>query len=375
MENTDVPSVGGDLTLATILTLCIAISIPLNLVAIVYFWTQNTGRKNGVFFNRLYMMVAGTDSLICLLQLPTIDSLFHRRRSREWLFDNHYFCMCWAALNETSVVLSIFLVALLSICRLILLKYPSQQLPPYMAPIILACFIILHCVVIPPLFSIDYLNARPSESGNFMCYLCGNFETTTEMNETYIGKDDLVRYLIVQSVRSSLAGFPFFPILLSFCISMILLKRSKRRVGTTASVKRQDKASGTIILFTSVYVVCNVPLTIYVIYLTSLVANLVSRANKIVTNRITLSEYGATFSGSYFERHYVWIIGINLSTVLNSTLNPILYIWRMKNFRDFLISKRTTFRNSIISSNYTAKDTGPASVENISPVSVRNTRL
>ena len=362
MQNkADTPSVEADVTLATFLSLCIIISFPLNLIALGYFKSQRTGRKNGMFFNRLYMIVAATDALICILQIPTIDSLFHGRNSRAWLFDNKYFCKCWAALKETSVALSIFLVAILSISRLILFKFPNTQLPPCIGWILPSGFMIVHCIVIPPLFAIKYLNARPSESGNFMCYLCGYFEMINEKNETYVSTEHLVNYMVVQSVRTSFAGFPFFPICISFCISMVLLKRSRNRVSTTASVRRQERASSTIILFTSLYVVCNVPLTVYTIYLTSLVADLLHRSSKRVDNRIMFSEYEATFSKSYFERHYIWIIGVNLSIVFNSTLNPILYFWRMKKFRQFVINLRNAKHKISTSSidsnpNMSAKD-------------------
>jgi len=157
--------------------------------------------------------------------------------------------------------------------------------------------------------------------------------------------------MVVQSVRASFSGFPFFPIFLSFCVSLLYLKKTRSRVATTASVKRQEKASSTIILFTSLYVICNVPVTVYAIYLTSLVADLLNKASRSVSNEITFTEYKATFSGTYFERHYVWILGVNLSVVLNSTLNPILYIWRMRRFRDFVINMGFTPGKTSSSSN------------------------
>lgn len=326
-----------DVTLAAILAFCVMISVPLNLIAFWYFRNKREQRTNGIFFNRLYMIVSATDALICIMQLPTIDSLFNSRKSRTWTFDDHYFCKFWAAVKEVSVVLSIFLVAILSISRLHLLRRPNKQLPQTMPYILPLGFVLFFCAIVPSLYSISYLNARPSESGSFMCYLCGYFETKNGTEGIiYIVQADLEKYMVVQSVRTCFAGLPFFPILISFAISMILLKKTKGRVSTTASIRRQERASSTIILFTSLYVVCNVPLTIYVIYLTSLVADLLHKTRNSETKTLNYSEYVATFSGSYFERHYVWILGVNLSIVLNSSLNPILYIWRMKNFRKFI---------------------------------------
>ena len=328
-----------DVTLAVILAVCVTISVPLNLIAFGYFRNKREQRKNGLFFNRLYMIASATDALICVMQLPTIDSLFNRRNSRTWTFDNDYFCKFWAAVKEVSVVLSIFLVAILSISRLHLLKQPNRQLPPSLPCILPLGFVLFFCAIIPSLYSINYLNARPSESGSFMCYLCGYFQTKNGTGGvSFIAQADLEKYMVVQCVRTFFAGLPFFPILLSFSISMVLLKRSRSRVSTTASIRRQERASSTIVLFTSLYVVCNVPLTIYMIYLTSLVADVLYKTRSSVTRTLNYSEYEATFSGSYFERHYVWIIGVNLSIVLNSSLNPILYIWRMKHFREFIMN-------------------------------------
>lgn len=360
MNGTDAPSRILDSTLATILTICVLFSVPLNSIAFIFFYQQKAKRKNGIFFNRLYMAVTLIDALICILQLPTIDSLYHGRESRRWTFNNTQFCKFWAATKETALALSISLVAVLSISRLCLLKYRSRQLKPSLAIWLPVGFLIVHATVIPVFYYTKYLNARPSESGNFMCYLCGYFEIKNETNYEYIEQHYLVTYMVVQSIRAALAGLPFFPIFISFCISLHLLRRSRNKVSAKSSVKRQDKASSTIILFTSMYVICNVPLTLYVFYLTSLVAGLVADATNDPLQQISLLEYEATFSGSYFERHYVWILGVNLSSVLNSTLNPIVYVWRMRNFRDFLFS----FKDSKVNSNLSTPGPETCKAEN-----------
>ena len=93
---------------------------------------------------------------------------------------------------------------------------------------------------------------------------------------------------------------------------------------TTPPQEMQRRAGVTIILFTLLYLICNVPVVV-VILMYALVF-------------IRGIPYTHVFS-SVFLYWYSWVVIYIIGVALNSTLNPLLYLWRMHHFRDFILNR------------------------------------
>lgn len=99
-----------------------------------------------------------------------------------------------------------------------------------------------------------------------------------------------------------------------------LRKDKNKNQGHGLKVKRD--ASLTILVFTSVYAVFNIPTAIcYVFHLVKM------------DSGQTLSSYFMFDKPGYYFHNFL----LNLSIPLNSTINPLVYLARMKAFRCFLL--------------------------------------
>ena len=117
---------------------------------------------------------------------------------------------------------------------------------------------------------------------------------------------------------------PILPIMISCGVSVYKLKSSKPHSGQQVIVyqglpgiiKKKRYATITLILFTMVYIVFNVPLC--VIYIIQTISDHTG-------NNIFSFEYPNFYFTNFIH---------TLSVPLNSALNPVIYYYRMKNFRN-----------------------------------------
>ena len=115
-----------------------------------------------------------------------------------------------------------------------------------------------------------------------------------------------------------------------------MFQAGTRRGCTHNAIKRHTDASLTVVIFTFVYVICNVPMLVYLAKLKSLTYKMMSTVNTGVPFK---EEYDKLFlTMSEFERYYVWLLVFDLPTGLNSAFNPLIYYCRMLPFRTFIRS-------------------------------------
>ena len=140
----------ADYTIGTVLLICTVIGVPANLASCYYFLTSKARNTNAIFFNRVYSIISVVDCLICAIQFPVIDVFFNGRVGR--LFENEYFCDGWVVVKSTLAQTSVFLVAVLSVSRLLVLIYPRKQLSPvaaWVAPAICCSFSVFGMCICP----------------------------------------------------------------------------------------------------------------------------------------------------------------------------------------------------------------------------------
>ena len=131
---------------------------------------------------------------------------------------------------------------------------------------------------------------------------------------------------------------PVLPILISCFISIVELHK-QTDVGSKRSV------TITVVLFTVIYILFNVPFVTYFI---------IAHVDRFSDFKYKIFEFEKP---SYNLRSFV----VSISVMLNSAVNPMLYLFRFKRFRLFLVKviknqrKSYVFKDSSYSENVTRK--------------------
>ena len=113
----------------------------------------------------------------------------------------------------------------------------------------------------------------------------------------------------------------------------------ERSEAVHACAAQHKHASTTVLLFTSMYLLCSVPT---ILYLISVIYQQLELGFYSSDGGITFNEFRRTrtiknFAGTSSLNYYWFILGLLLPIVVNSTLNPAIYCWRMHAFRRFIL--------------------------------------
>ena len=241
------------------------------------------------------------------------------------------FCGCWTVLYAMLLEMSVFMVAMISLSRLILLMNPTVSLTVKYSWIIPLgyCLVTISIKVIYTALNITTYSFVPPLMACVFLALDG---TATGEGEPMVNLPNELVLAVTETVQT---GFTALPISLCSALSLWLLWRSKKnskQVGGT--VKKQEEATKTVIIFTVMYVVCNIPIFIYNIFFW--VWNLsIDRTNVYMTYSRFMESYLEVYS-TVFLTSYSSIVVSRVFPAINSTLNPVLYYWRMEKFRVFL---------------------------------------
>jgi hypothetical protein len=125
------------------------------------------------------------------------------------------------------------------------------------------------------------------------------------------------------------------PIIATFSLAVFLvIVLRKNQVSRMNKYKRQ--AAVTMVIFTTLFLVCNLPCLL----------------NNILWFMTEMwYEYPEPFYQGKFMFFYSWLISDVVCTVLNATLNPVLYFCRMKGLRNWFKSRESSmFRGSFMQS-------------------------
>ena len=130
------------------------------------------------------------------------------------------------------------------------------------------------------------------------------------------------------AVNLVMVGLPAILTFITLLVSIIKLHKTAKKSAASHSLssprakvieKWKHKASVTIAMFTTLFLVCNIPLFM------NLMHNM--------TTRFFGVEYPGVYFSTRFMFWYSWHIAKMESVVVNAALNPLLYYSRMKSFR------------------------------------------
>ena len=271
----------------------------------------------------IYISVTAVDTVLCLCALPVALSYFNTRNPT--LFTSLIFCNMWHLVYKTLSSMSIFCVATLSITRTYFLLRPFKSISQKLVVASLVSYFLFQCVA----STIIYW-----EQGGLWMYFSMFAECSFATNVTKFEK-------LGDVILNMCHTFPIFPIILSCFISIFALMGSVREGRSAEQNQEKRYASVTIVMFTVIYAVFNIPSSFLNLYQ--------------LFDKVGLDEKLAFDKLGYFS-NFVW----SLSIPLNALCNPILYIIRMKNLRAALLTT-ITGKNSRESDDYVTARTEMAS--------------
>ena len=260
--------------------------------------------------------------MISILILPlAIPYILYNRQG--WLLETSpVFCTNWGMLWYVLLVLTIFLVAMLSITRTIQIVCPFRNLRKKAVIGVILGYLVVLIVqsTIPMWFKKVY-------------------EYDWRMSNYCVWRNDFLKlhsgaaYHAYTQIIFFETYFPIFPILISCFLSISSLKSSENSAYNQAN----REVTITIILFTLIYMVCNLP-------------QVVMHFITIIGQSIDSTQNFMDWDKPYF---YWFKFYMTLLVPINSALNPILYLWRMKKMREStrnIIKRCVKVANQTISS-------------------------
>ena len=302
---------------SSISVFCFCLGVPVNLFSVAYFVSKN--KKRPTYVCLLYIFMNIVDLMICLFCLPM--AMTNLSNGKELFFSVSFLCSSWGYLWQILIRLSVFAVGLMSICRTISLSLPFLVLTKrhLLIPAIIYSAILLVQQSIPWWFGKRY---------NFWNSICAwsiwfKFKTT-EYKVMHM-------FLILMPFI-----LPLFPIVISCLISVVKLKTTvthfdsgNTKVGhehAARAKKNKRSATITIIVLTVAYIVFNVPYCL--LMLDELVVSLSEGKANIIR-----AWFNSSRTPYYLE---IYSFFAQYSIPLNSTMNPVIYILRIKSLRCYI---------------------------------------
>ena len=308
----------ADVTIATLLITCFMFGSVLNIITILYFGKlvrrglavrrdQRTSKK--LLYNGLYFLNSLNDFMICFTVLPVAVSLL-QDRDGAW-FDNFTFCTIWGALWEILPYISIMYVMVLSLTRTFHLLLPLREIRIRVIALIISLYT-LFCVTRSLVPAFSHLGVYTFHKDSVYC-----FEWARLRYSSY------VRFAEYSDVIQ--LSVPLPPILIACTVSTLVIywNRSNTSMSANKTGALQRHASHTIIFFTLLYIVLNIPV----------IALCVLYTGVFVNNQVYHRVFNTRFL-YWYSWNCIYILGVTL----NANLNPVIYFWRMNNFRSYVRS-------------------------------------
>ena len=304
LVDTDVDAIYTKTVGVILILLCSCGGVTLNLFAFSYF------RKKYNIFNTIFRLVTALDVLICCLAfLPGVSYLANRH---PMAFSFQPLCEVWGLLWRFVTAFSAHLVGVMSVVRTYKLYCPCRIVSYRAVYCIVAAdftFLVMLGLTVPVLgVHQAFVGAWACCSPNFPTSII----TSMDAKSFFMAKLPVLCILV-----------PVAIITVSYVACLLKIWKQKRKMH---KVQRRDtllfKSAGTIIAYTSAYLVCHLP---WVGFLSHLIYSGYSGK--------TLQEASTQ---PWWVLPYLSNLAYILSIPLNSCTNPLLYMWRIMAFRRYL---------------------------------------
>ena len=273
--------------------LCFLVGFPGNCLSLIYFIRT----KKRSLPTLLYITACCIDIVSCVIHLPVAVNLLNKRN--PGLLGNKVFCLVWHAIFVYVQLMSMFVVMMLSVTRTIVILFPFYKIRKRSVfTSIAAAFLFVVVGNTTDIYSGEYFYSK----GLSYCVFHG---------QTFIQHV----YRTVYSVWTGITPVMVFSAMLTASLKL------RTRNNMSNGRKKHRNAVMTMIYFAVVFLVCNI--------LTFLNLALYNYAE--ITKDTSVYSYDNKFL--FF---YSWTLSDIFCTVLNGSLNPILYVFRFKEMRVWL---------------------------------------
>ena len=277
---------------------CFLIGTPLNIISNAYFYTKKQSNNNSTNF--IYSLISATDTIICVLSLAPMMSYI--LAGKPGIFGWSLSCTLWDIIMEVCVRYSLFLVAVLGVCRTRALLSPLRLYSKrYVLWVTVGFFLaLLLQETLPPIALQEFATYVPQR---LSCHFFGleavftPLQSMIFMTVTFFGEIGIP--VLVGGVAGGLSIY-------------ILLVRRDKYDNTVTEVQKKNKreATKTIAIVSGLCVLLNSPIVFISILFTS--GAQVTMNTIVVATDITSS-----------------------LVVLNSLFNSLVYFARIRRMRVF----------------------------------------
>ena len=287
------PLYWADILLCFAYILCLIVGVPGNLVAVKYFI------REGRMTSYLFLSTAVVDLLaLAVKSIPISISLIYHRQ--PGMYSNNVACNVLGMFQNGTIMASVFIVAVLSSTRTYSLVFPLKIFKRRRVGVCMVVYFLILTVheVLPVL--LNKLQFTYS-SEDVICWDAGAWSMY----------DDVVDSLFL--------ALPIIPITICCIVSCHQVYFASKNSISQSRLK--SSATITIILYTITYIIFNTPNFVnYVLW------NITSIAH----------EWPGPHYSSLFMQYYSWNISGELCLVINSAVNPLIYLLRIQRYRDWV---------------------------------------
>ena len=278
----------------------IVIGLVGNTCAACYFWK----RRQKSIHDLLYLSVTSVDIITVILSVPLAVSLLNDRQ--PMLFSYSVFCTGWKLLMLFTVRISMFLTMMICITRTLAMKYPNRPIRRSWVKV----SVVGYAIYIVVMYAINF------SQGWHYCEYSHSKASCTMRLASLLNKHELAiaKYFGQFSASVELV-LPSVVTFICFLISTHFLMT--RPVLTNDGDRKFRRASITISIFTAVFLACNAPSFIYFIIFVS------TKDYHDINIKIENRDF----------KYYGHIIILFFPIFLNTVLNPLLYLLRMKEYQ------------------------------------------
>ncbi|KAL5250418.1 hypothetical protein ACHWQZ_G016221 [Mnemiopsis leidyi] len=290
--------------------LCFIIGLLGNIVLIWYFMTHVRYDLPTI----LYIMCCVNDLLTASLVLFVAVSFLNKRDAQ--FFEDATFCKCWALLSRINHRISVFLVMVLSISRTVSLTTPLRMIKRRFALVSIGVWVFLAILYEVVLTSAGFYHSVYERRDAFCDMEFGDTANLTALSK----KVDVVGTCVTYAA-------PVTVVMISCLVCVINLKRGVCANNMPHIMRMKQKATVTIIIFTVVFIILNIPELV-----------------QTVMWFVVVNKYGYWPGPPDFLHPFIYFYFKNFTNVLclgiNATANPIVLFWRMQRYQQWL--KRET---------------------------------
>ena len=285
-----------DACISVVFIIFLIVGVPANILSLIYFLRS----KQRILSTWLYIIACSVDIGSSVIHIPVFLTLLNKRA--PGVFVNAIFCSVWYFTLLILQQLAMFVVMLLSLTRAIVIIFPFYRVRIRVALASIVGYLIYHV----------------SWNAYYFSYSSVYYSSALAYCTIYSVSIPNLLYQINYNIWSAV---PPLIVVVTILVSVYQLRRHSI---SSASQKRNHYASLTIIYFS-------------LIFLCSNCFSFINNCLYIYT-LMRYERYPGPVYNHNFMFFYSWLLSFVFCTVFNAFLNPLLYFWRMKDLRRWIVN-------------------------------------